>query len=177
MRGGSRRGSYFFVLDAFIASAILVFTIVLVFSLFLSSRGTNQSFTYASDYLSFLSTTELRDYQSPVVDELVASGNITDTRKTIAQQLLTFYNESGGEPGSELHDAWLLLNESADLLPQDVAFNVSLHGSSWNYTLYNRSVDGLYDGRTHLAVRSVEYAMINRASIFGPLILEVDVWR
>ncbi len=170
MERGGRRGSYFFVLDAFMASAILILTVALVYGLFLTPPSSQQSFAYASDYLLFLTTTQLRDYSSDVVKQMVASEEINDTQATIASQLLLFHNESRDDLAEKL------LNDTATTLPAGLAIRVSVIDGTGGHELYGRGTAGAPWLPTHLASRSIEYATINDSAIYGPTVLLVEVW-
>lgn len=168
--GRIRRGSYFFVLDAFVAVAILAFAITLIVSFFSSQRQTEQTFSYAQDYLSFLTSSHINDYQNPVISELLASGNISDPRVTIAEQILRFHNRSDDI------DAWKILNATAGSIPENNGIKVMLHeaSSGYNTTLYNRT-SILITNSTHLVASGIVYTLINN-TLFGPFTLRVEVW-
>lgn len=166
MRGGSRRGSYFFVIDAFIASAILVFTLVMIFNLFVTPRDTQQSFTYAHDYISFLSFTQFRDYHDPSVEAL----NVPDERATLAEQVLLFHNASNDSAAA------VILAAAARSLPSTLALNVSLLVGANTTLLYNQSVNQIPSKRTHLVAKSISYALLNQSALYGPVTLQVEVW-
>lgn len=173
MRGG-KRGSYFFVLDAFIASAIFVLTIILVFSLFVAPARTEQSFATASDYLTFLSTTEIRDFHSVNMTKMRADGEITDSRLTIAQQLVLFHNATPvGDPCLLCQK---LVNITAGSLPNNVAVNLSIHTSSENESFYSYNVTDVSTLKTHIVTKSIEYALINDSILVGPVALVMEVW-
>lgn len=168
MRGG-RRGSYFFVIDAFLGAAILIVTLIVMLNIYLQRSSPEQSFTYARDYLDFLTTTEVRDYHSPTIDLLIAQGNISNPSATIAEQLLYFHNTSRDDL------VYVIINESIRILPGHVAVNVSVIDTGAEL-LYNRSTEGSEDRKVHQSVRGIEFVFINRSTLYGPVVLEVDVW-
>ena len=166
MRGGVRRGSYFFVIDAFIAGIILIFTLVMIFSLFVAQRPTEQSFTYAHDYMMFLSTTEVRDYHDATVDALT----VADRKKTLAEQVLIFHNQSNDTAAA------VILNATAQSLPDTVVINVNITTEGATMSLYNRSLASASQKRTHLVAKNIAYAIINESQLYGPVVLQVEVW-
>lgn len=168
---GARHGSYFFVIDAFVASSIFIITIVMVLNLALSPRPSAQSFSYASDYLAFISTTQLRDFDAPAVQNLSASGNISDLRATIAQQVLIFHNQSRDDL------VYRLLNGTTNIIPANVAVNFTLREANGTYVgLYEKGLINVQNKPTHLAVAQVTYALINDSAMYGPVVLKVEVW-
>ncbi len=164
-----RRGSYFFLIDAFIASSILLFTILLIYGLFTAEHPSTQSAAFANDLLQFLTATQLRDFRAPEVVAMIRDGNITDPRNTVATQLLLFVNQSKRDK------AWLLLNTSHAGLPPSLAVNVSLRDGTESILLYNRSIERVSEAKTHLVTSGIAYALVNR-SIYGPHVLTVEVW-
>ena len=179
-RDGStkKRGAYFFVIDAFLAASILSFTLVLLFTLFITEPETEQSFVYAHDYLNFLTTTELRDFRHSNITYLIDEGDITNTRLTMAEQVLVFYDEIGDLPGRK-DNITMILTAAAESLPVTLAINVSLREkpNQVSKTLLFEKPPNLDTVRLiHLTARSVEYAVKDQDTLIGPYILEVDIW-
>jgi len=168
MRGGLRRGSYFFVIDAFIAGAILFLTLVVIFNFFVGPRQTEQSFTYAHDYLAFLTSTQVRDYHDLTIDAL----SISDRRKSLAEQVLIFHNASNDTAAA------VILAAAAQSLPPTVLINVSVQeqAGSQSAVLYSRGLSETGQKRTHLVAKSVEYAIINQSGLYGPVVMQTEVW-
>ena len=173
MRGArSRRGSYFFVIDAFIAAAILSFTLMLVFNFFAQQRQATQSLTYAQDYLTFLTSTSMRDYRDPVVTELMTDNPVTNPRVTLAEQVL-LYNYSG-----QNGNASLLLEAVAKSIPSSMSINVSVAEMSpaSSFSLYSRAASGGRSAVTsHLVAKSLVYALVDQSTIYGPFVMVVEV--
>ncbi|MBR9692573.1 hypothetical protein GOV07_01435 [Candidatus Woesearchaeota archaeon] len=179
-RGGSaqKRGAYFFVIDAFLAASILSFTLVLLFTLFIDEPNIEQGFVYAHDYLNFLTTTEIRDFRHDDINDLITKGHITNTRLTLSEQVLIFYEEMGVLPGRE-YNITMLLAAAAESLPPTIAINVSLREKPdqvWKTLLFDQPPHTDTIRMTHLTARSVEYAVKNQDQLVGPYILEVDIW-
>lgn len=170
MRGG--RGSYFFVIDAFIAAALLVFTILLVFALYLYNQPSEQTFLYASDLTTFLTTTQVRDFRTAEVESLIAAGEVTNTRNTLASQVLLFHNQSKDDFATDI------VNASVASIPSQLPVNVSLKNPATGavFPIYSRLIGGTEARETHLVTRSVEYVMVSDTEIYGPMILQIEVW-
>lgn len=165
------RGSYFFVIDAFVASSIFIVTIVVVLNLSLSQHSSEQTFSYASDYMDFIATTELRDFNSLDVINLTAQGNITDVRATISEQVLIFHNTSRGILIPKL------LNRTTDIIPANVEINFTLQEPNGTLVpLFQTDLTNVQRKTTHLAVAQVAYALINESNLYGPVVLKVEVW-
>jgi len=168
----SRRGSYFFVIDAFIAASILVLTLTLIFNFFTSQRQTEQVFTYAQDYLDFLASTQVKDYRIPEITQLIVAGNITNTRVTLAEQVLIF-NLSG-----QNQNAKTILEAVAKSVPENVDLMVTLvdRRTGMNATLYSRPSSNAGVGKqNHLSARSLVYTVVNN-TFYGPYAFRAEAW-
>jgi hypothetical protein len=80
-----KRASYFFVIDVFIGSAILVLTLIIIFSSRVNSPPPDASYRMAEDFMEFLSTTEFRDFGSPYKLNLTRGGYINDSTQSLLQ--------------------------------------------------------------------------------------------
>ena len=167
-----RKGAYFFVIDAFIAAAILSLTLVLIFNLFVSPTRTEQSFSFAHDLISFLTQTEVRDYRHSDITDMISKGHINDIRNTLSEEILIFFDKN------DFGNASIILNASTQSLPQTLAINVSIFdpATSTSTPLYERKEGSGLSKRSHLTARSVEYALDEQNQIIGPYVLRVEVW-
>ncbi len=170
----SRQGAYFFVIDAFFAAAILILTLILVFHFFIGSAPKGQTFTYAHDFLTFLTQTEVRDFHDSVVHDMIIAGYIHNSRQTIAQEVILDYFLNTPEA---LANASLLLNRSATSLPQTLQINVTIFDPATGtlQTLYSQN-PLFKEKRLHLVARSIEYTLDGLDEIVGPYVLKVEVW-
>lgn len=164
-----KRGAYFFVIDAFIAASILAATFLIIFTLFIQAPSNKQSFTYAHDYLSFLTTTEARDFHHQDIQTLISNGDI-DGKRTLAQNVLLL-NDVGKK-----ENVSAILGAVAENLPASLALNVTLQkpGMLTKEHLYSRN--GTVQPTTHLVARTIIYAVKSQDEILGPELLEVEVW-
>ena len=89
-----KRGAYFFVIDVFVASAIVILALILIFNFFLRRPETEQPRLYADDYMDFLLTTEVREFQNTYKWNLTQNGTITNTHQSLFDQILEFHNNS-----------------------------------------------------------------------------------
>jgi len=167
-----RRGAYFFVIDAFIAAAILGVTLVLIFNLFIGQTDSEQTFTYAHDFITFLAETEARDYRQATIANMVVQGYIEDPRKTLAEQIILAFADGN------LANATAILNASAESLPPTLRMNVSILDSVTRAQtlLYSQAPVLAHEERLHLTARTLEYALTPENNIIGPYIIQVEVW-
>ena len=85
---------YFFILDAFLALGILVIGIFILMSSYTRTPEKEQTSNLAEDVLNYFANTKLEDLNNPDFGPsgtYVQSDIITDTQKTLLQQLGEFY--------------------------------------------------------------------------------------
>jgi len=90
-----KQGAYFFVLDAFIGSIIIIAAIVVLYSGFTSREQADRQFYAAEDFMGVMETTQIRNYgyESGTIKTMIANKDIADTKLTLLQQLVLFYND------------------------------------------------------------------------------------
>lgn len=90
-----KKGAYFFVLDAFIGSIIIISAIVVLYSGFTSREQAERQFYAAEDFMGVIEITQIRNYgyESGTIKTMITNKDITDTKLTLLQQLVTFYND------------------------------------------------------------------------------------
>ena len=104
----NKRGTYFFVLDAVISSIVLLVAVYFILSLRTKAPETIQSYIQAEDFTDFLMQTQVRDFNGNYTKRLIENGNITNTRRTLFEQVAEFhfYNKT--------NIAWQFMNEIAN---------------------------------------------------------------
>lgn len=163
----NKRGVYFFALDAIISSIIILITVYFILSLRAHSPESLQSYTQSEDFTDFLMQTEIRDFSGNYTRSLVEDGNITNTRRTLFEQIaeFQFYNKTGL--------TWRFLDEisnSSLLSQQGLAywFNEEM--------VFNRSEGRLPGADLVLSSKKISFVRINRSVIYGPHLVEVWIW-
>ena len=163
----NKRGAYFFVLDAVISSIILLVTVYFILSLRTKAPETIQSYTQAEDFVDFMMKTQVRDFNGDYVKILINDSNITNTRRTLFEQVgeFHFYNKSAIN--------WNFMEEIANssLLSQQgmqVWFEQDL--------IYNRSSDRLNKAHIVLSSKKMSFLRINQSYVDGPHMVEVWIW-
>ncbi|HLD04751.1 MAG TPA: hypothetical protein VJG90_03445 [Candidatus Nanoarchaeia archaeon] len=163
----NKRGTYFFVLDAVISSIIILVTVYFILSLRTKGPESLQSYTQAEDFMDFMMQTEVRDFNGNYTKRLVEEGNITDTRRTLFQQMAEFhfYNKT--------NISWQFMEEVS---------NSSLLGQQgmmmWfdEDMMFNRSSDRYSKANLILSSKKMSFLRINQTYVEGPNLMEVWVW-
>ncbi|MFH1073413.1 MAG: hypothetical protein V1743_08350 [Nanoarchaeota archaeon] len=173
-----KRGSYFFVLDVFIASAVLVLTLIIIFSSKVNTPAPDQPFLMAENYMNFLTTTEFRDIANPYKLNFTKSGYINDTRITLDKAILTldYYKRTNG---TQNYSSVFIESISRGVIPEQYGFSYKINGTG----IYSRGVDTYQDAQIVLTAKRVSYITIvpeetayGTKYIHGPVVTEVTIW-
>lgn len=172
MRGG-RRGSVFFVIDAFMGAAILIFALLIFYTLFIRVPPAEQAFTYANDHLSFIATTECRDFESPWVERLIENGTIENPTLTLAEQTLIFRQQG------QLDDAFLLMNASTIILPPTLDVRIRTQDDPLgDVVLYPSSpLPDMTDRPVRQSAKHIFFVLVDTTTYYGPVVLQTEVWQ
>lgn len=175
-----KRASYFFVLDVFIASAIMVLTLVIIFSSRANAPPPETSYLMAEDFMDFLATTEFRDTGHSMKYGLVNKSIIKDSSMSLLQ-VIAYLNYCEEVPLScpEWPD-----NKRTDDFIEELAtglipevYSVSYNISGIDGALYTRPSNSvLSNAFIILSARRVTYFRLDNDDLYGPVISEVTVW-
>jgi hypothetical protein len=179
-----KRASYFFVLDVFIGSAILVLTLIIIFSSRVNSPTPDATFRMADDYIEFLASTEFRDFASVHRLELTKGGYVNDTTQSLLQVLaqLNYYQYSNG---SVLWSTLLAQEITDGILPTQYGVNVSVNDTILYgpgkplYSIQTYRPFKNKDARIELTSKRLGYVQIrNSDQSLAPVqfVVEVKVW-
>lgn len=169
---GERRGAYFFVIDAFIGSIIIISAIVVIYSGFSQQQGASQQFYVAEDFMNVIETTQLRNYgyEAGHVKNMTLNGTITDLRSTLAQQMVLFHLT--GNSNLKTYSA-----ELASRTPERISIVVRIRDGASIAEIANKSVTPY---ATAVSVYSSQRVIILRQSpteTYRPVIVEVLTWQ
>lgn len=162
-----RKGAYFYVIDAFIASIIILGALVVLFSQFTNAPNSKQAYYTAEDFISALESTPVRNIDDPLVRTWLTNGTITTPDISALQQIGVF-NLSGNS-----QNAQTLSRILADQTAQNVGLEVLLNGQR----LYIRETRPQSSADNLLSARRVLLLRKNTTALYPPAILEVRTWQ
>ncbi len=159
----------FFSVDALIASALLVATMLLASDYYVQEAPTTHLSFQAQDLASFMGVTTNRELRDVYSQSLMENGTISDNKLTIFEQMAFFYGN--GQSG-------LLGNYTKNAL--DGYFPV---GSSYgiyieNIPVYERNLtQSAYRSSARRVIGTTNGSLVQNPLYLGPYIIEVRVWR
>ncbi len=162
-----RRGSYFFAIDAFVATIIIVATLLILYGKHEYTPSATQAFSAADGYLSYIETSPVGYLDDPIVREWIAHQDINDTKATILYQLALF-----NVTGRNLN-ATALANLTIRSVPPQIGVEVLING--------NRSVVRGEATEAEAAVKIVGKRIViirtGAADVATPVVVEVRTWQ
>jgi hypothetical protein len=171
-RREARRGAYFFVIDAFIGSIIIIATIVAVYSGFSYKEESSQVVYRAEDFLTVIDSTPISKYgyASGPINTMILDGTIADTRLTLLQQMVLFN---------------IIHNTNASVMANDLIYNhtpsaVGITVIMNQNTLGTRNTSGGVDEKGASTVFVGQRIVLLResaASLYPPAVVEVHTWQ
>ena len=164
--------AYFFTMDAFIATSIIVIGI----SLILFSRA-NKPYEMQTAFLSqdvIDTASSIKVYEvsdSEYVNGLIINGNITNTQNTVLEQLGEFcYRGMNNTAGNFTEKVFL------KIIPQEYNFQLLIKEGNkilFNYTK-GRNMD---KSRVLISSKNIIFGQINDSTMWGPYMSEVRTWQ
>lgn len=161
------RGSYFFVIDSFIAGIIILTAITVVVSSFSESRGSIRPVVGLNDMLTYMEDTEVREFDGNRTQEMIDQGNITDPTMTLFSQVGRFHQRNKTDLANVLIGE--VVNAS---LPPQYSIRYRYNSSA----LYERNNSQRSEANFHLTATRTSIVSVNRSSIYGPYPVTVEVW-
>jgi hypothetical protein len=163
-----RRGSYFYVIDAFIASIIIIGAFIVLISHFISQQPPTTAFYTAEDFLTTVESTKVLGYDNDMVRDWVSAGMVNDSTRTMLQQLAAF--ELDGNAGNATGNLSLILATRA---PRNVNLEIRVNG---NQRFIRQDIDP-ERASTLLSSKRIVLLQRNVSSIYSPAIVEVRTWQ
>jgi hypothetical protein len=162
-----KKGAYFYVIDAFIASIIIVAAIIVLFSQFYTTSPSSQAYYTAEDFLSAMESTPVRNIDHPLVRAWLSNGTITDPQQSILNQI-SLFNASG-----QRQEASNLTRIIADQTAQNIGLEVLIDGKR----LYIREPRSQTSADSLLSARRIVLLRKNTTALYPPTIIEVRSWQ
>ncbi len=169
----NKRGAYFFVIDAMIASSIIILGLIIIFTTHNIRPETSPTLRIVGEYTDFLISTKIREFQGTYVESLVNDSNITNLDNTLLEQLTEFYflNQTGPKDKTVIMNNYIQ-EISTGIIPRQRSFEVYMNRS----LLYANSNTPVEEAELVINSKKLSFKRINDTYIYGPVVLEVKVW-
>ena len=168
-----KKGSYFYLIDAFIAGSIIVLTLIAVTKFLGGETGATQNVFLAEDYFAYMQGTELRDLHSDTVTNMIKDGVINRTDQDLLTTTIELYHRN--QTGCGLCGEYLknLTKETIDeFFSEDKGARYSINQT----TIYERKTETERIARTKIVSRRMGFYTINPDEFYGPVTAKIEVW-
>ncbi|MFH1211881.1 MAG: hypothetical protein V1659_03040 [Candidatus Woesearchaeota archaeon] len=163
----NKRGSYFFVIDAFLAGVIVFITLTVILSSYANYPKTSQTESITEDYISVFLDTEMRDLENSYANKLDSQGLVSNPRRTVFEQIaeLYFTNETSYAKG-------FVKSLTEGIIPEQFGVAYIINDTM----VYNRSIRTLDSASFLVSAKKLTFFRLNSTRVIGPVITEVKVW-
>lgn len=166
-----KRGAYFFVIDAMIAGAIIFASLLFIFSTHSVNPEGNPTLRGTEDFLKYIGTTRLREYQSSLVDNMTRDGNITNLDNTLLDQMVSFYY-AGNNASLEAFTGEV----ASRVISPERGILVYLNDDLVYNSTYHKAASTIEQSSLVISGKRMSYHMINYTTVSDPIWIEVRVW-
>lgn len=181
---------YFFILDAFIASVIIIVSLVAILNSDVAVSPRSKDFSQAESVSNFILNTKMEDLNDPWVNDWISDNHIfIKPRKTILQQIDFFYyniqyvceSGAGGDICRGVHDnlaKTLLGNVTEKLISEKYGYRYRIIeiDPPNTFTILNRSEETMANSSFRIFTKKISYSYINQTAFFKPHIVEFAIW-
>jgi len=182
---GNRKG-YFFLVDAFIGSAIILVSLAIILGSNVKVTPLYNDYSASEEYASFIVNTQIEDLNNPYVNNLVSTGVITNTKNTIIDQVAQFYYNAyyicpaiGTCRTDNMTFATQMVRNITDpLFTEKYGFEYVIrdYKKNMNLSIYNRSLNTRGSANLVVVSKKITFLQINSTEMFGPEIVDIIVW-
>ncbi len=176
-----RKGSYFFVIDAFIGSIIITAAIIIATTQFSAKSINTVTYYSAEDFLSIQETTQIRDYgyttktsdssKEDEIHRMVKEGVITNTQNTLLQQIVIFYEKPDTNSAINMTEAIV------DNTPTSASIEVYITVGGTTTLLAKKTRIPYADANSIVSSQRIIVAKKSPTEMYPPAIIEVRTWQ
>jgi hypothetical protein len=168
----NRRASYFYVIDAFIASTIVLGALLVLSDRFVTGSSATQAVYTADDVLTALDSTTVRAIDSPQVRTWIAQGLVEYPDESALNQLVRFVAD--GQNGAGEDDAATNLTRIL-VAGSPPAVNIQVHVD--NEEVYSRVRRPLSEADVVLSSKRIIVLRMDPWQVYEPALVEVRTWQ
>jgi hypothetical protein len=162
-----RKGSYFYVIDAFVASILIISALIIIFSQYFSQPASTQAYYTAEDLLATMEATPVRGYDNPTVRNWISNGTITDQQRSLLEQVAYFHVTGSTANGNTLAQI------VAAAAPQQIGIEILVNGQQY----YSRESMPKDQAASVLSAKRIVLLRQGATELYPPVIVEVRTWQ
>ena len=166
----SKKAASFFLFDAVIAALIFFMTVAIILSIRNVEPEIETPKIFGENLMEYYLETEVREVEHPLIGELMINRKINDPTNTLLEQIIIFYAYDLNTTNAEFVEI-----VSASKIPPNYGFNITITNLTDTKLIYQKSVS-LVSLTSEIRLRRVGITKLNDGSIFGPVIVGVNVW-
>jgi len=159
---------YFFIIDAFIASTIIVIALMLIINSDERVPTIQNKYFLAEEFATFIINTNIEDMNNPVVNNWISAGFIKNSKNSLLEQITEFHFNTNDTLATNLIS--IIANGTVS---DKNGFSYMIDTT----TLYSRNATHpLEDSKLIVTSKKIVYWEKNSTTLYGPAIVEIKVW-
>ncbi len=166
----SKKGVSFFLFDAVIAALIFFMTIAVILSMRNLEPEIETPKVFGENIMEYLFETEVRAVENPIIGKLMINKTISNPSNTLLEQIIVFYADKEDVLNADFVE---IVSESK--IPPNYGFKITITNATNTKLIYQNDVN-LGSSTSEIRLRRVGITKLNDGSIFGPVIVGVNVW-
>ncbi len=164
--------AYFFTLDAFIATSVIVIGIVLINLAYANKPYEMQTAFLSQDVIDTASSIKVYEVSdNEYVNNLIGNGNITNPTNTVLEQVGEFCYRNMNDTATNFTKEVFL-----KIIPSEYNFQLLIKDGNnllFNYT-NGRNME---TSRVLISSKNIIFGQIDDSTMWGPYISEVRTWQ
>ena len=140
-----KRGSLFYIIDAFIASAIITLTLVVIISSYNTQSSPDVAYNSLDNYISFFESVEIRNAPGIAAQDLLKKKIIKNPQEKIIDAIIELYAQGNTTAATNL-----IANISAIILEPQFGINFNITNGSQKTRIFQSNIARLADSNVVL---------------------------
>ncbi len=169
-----KKRGYFFTLDSFIATSIIVIGIALVLFARSNKPYEMQTSVLSQDVIGTTYSVKIYELSdNSYLNELIENGNITRFENTVLQQIGEFCYREMNETATNFTEKVFIR-----VIPSTYNFQILIINTTnhvlFNYTSDKRTVE---DSELIISYKNLIFGQLDNSTMWGPYLAEVRTWQ
>lgn len=165
----NKKASFFFILDMFLGSFILLITLILVFSFTFSEPELDNLQTKLNGFTTIVFKSPISSYSNDVLSELTQNENLLINPDMTMDEFVYFLVLNG-----KINNATSLIASMSSLI---IPSNMGLRYVVNNTEIYIQNEDKMNKSNALIADRKITFKVFNSTSYLDKTITEVEIWQ
>lgn len=166
--------SQIFMFDLILASLILIVTVGIVFSYYISTTENVDIYDYNYEILSGMTQTKINSLNSVEIRQMFIENKIKNIDNTVAQQIGEFYHQGEIDLARNLTTIYI-----EDYVNKQMNFRVTIYNQTNEEVLFEDVKNGKNEsdsGSILSVTQRTVFGFIDKDTTYGPDTIKIEIW-